>query len=96
MALPKRHISVILPYLNDQLTEDDFHQMVMLCYAVEGCHRSAFPNKADAAIQAYFRQLRQEKCTLYSRRNLSLNQCVGESRTPVSEWLNTGGWREWD
>ena len=60
------------------------------------------PNKkallrARERIREHFREENNKRRTLYNpARNISLNQCIGESKTPVSEWLNVTGWREWD
>ena len=52
--------------------------------------------KALRRIEELTQKQRREQNTLYKRNNISFNQCIGESKTPVSEWLNVSGWREWE
>lgn len=71
--------------------------MVELYYTItqQTTYRPA--KKATEAIREYFAEQRRENNTLYSPyRNISLNQHIGDSRFPVSDWLNISGWQEWD
>jgi len=89
MALPKQHIIILNSFLRETTSEDDFHEMVMICYAVWREARSHREVLARQRIEAFFSQRKAENCTLYNnRRNLSFNQCIGESKWPVSDWLN--------
>ena len=71
--------------------------MVLIC--LEAMQK---PNKKALAvarerIRYYFREESKKQRILYNpSRNISLNQCLGESKTPVSEWLNVTGWQEWE
>ena len=97
MALPEMYIEAILPFLDHPITEDDLHDMISLCYATSSRSKFRFINKATKSIQQFFSERRQERNTLYNPyRNISLNQCIGDSNSPVSDWLNVSDWREWD
>lgn len=97
MTLPKAFIEVILPFLSHQLTEDDFHDMVFLCYSIPTQARDRFVCKATEAIREFFAEQRRKNNTIYNPyRNISLNQCFSDSNSPASDWLITDDWQEWD
>lgn len=89
MVLPKQHVMVLNSFLRETTSEDDFHEMVMICYSVwrEACsHRDVL---AKQRIKSFFSQRKAENCTLYNnRRNLSLDQCIGDSNRPVYDYFN--------
>jgi hypothetical protein len=71
--------------------------MILCCYAAVNDNGHFSKNKALGNIRALAQKQRHEQNTLYNPyRNISLNQCFGDSKTPVSEWLNVSGWREWE
>ena len=87
----------MLPFLYPTLTQDDFHKMIELYYDMKQQGKYQLNERATDAIRKYFVAQRRENNTLYNPyRNISLDQCVGDSQSPVSDWLNTGDWREWD
>lgn len=95
-SLPRSCIKVIVPFLHPKLTEDDFHKMVELYYEVKQQTKCRLIEKAIEAIRGCFAEQRRENNALYNPyRNISLNQCIGDSRSPVSDWLNTNDWQEW-
>ena len=92
MSLPVSYVKTVLPFINPKTTADDFHEMVALC-----CSSEPYPCKAAKAIKEYLAKQRRDNSMLYNqRRNISLDQCIGDSRNPVSDWLNLSDWREWD
>lgn len=76
----------MIPFLTAELSEDDFQELVMICYQTQAVSKRDFDLRAASAIRAYFSS-RKAEC-IRSKRNLSLDQCIGESKVPVSEWLN--------
>lgn len=89
MALPKQHVMVLNSFLRETTSEDDFHEMVMICYSVWREARSHRDVLAKQRIKSFFSQRKAENCTLYNnRRNLSLDQCIGDSNRPVYDYFN--------
>ena len=96
-VLPRAVREAITPFLRSGISLDDFHEMVLICLEVMQKPNKKALSFAQEQIRYYFREERQKHRILYNpSRNISLNQCIGESKTPVSEWLNVTGWREWD
>ena len=54
MALPKQHIIILNSFLRETTSEDDFHEMVMICYAVWREARSHREVLARQRIEAFF------------------------------------------
>lgn len=73
--------------------EDYFSTLVLLCLEAD-CGRSSsagFPARASRLIRAELETRRQETQKLYNPfRNLCLDQCYGDSRTPLGAWLDLG------
>ena len=97
MALPKKYLEAILPFLHGYLSQDDFHQMILLCYESPAQSSKRFVDKTILFIREHFAHQRRINHILYNPYlNISFNQCIGTSKSPVSEWLNASDWREWD
>lgn len=97
MSLPKEYIPVINQFLTEATTEDDLHEMIACCCEAWNGNKRNPTARAKAAIACVFEKERRDANTLYNQyRNISLNQCFGESKTQISEWLNLSDWREWD
>ena len=89
MELPPIHIETLLPLIDAGTTEDDFHEMVMFCYMMNHDHSKERIEKVRCEIELSFKEIRKENNILYNpHRNISLDQCIGNSKTPVSEWMN--------
>lgn len=87
MALPKQHVMVLNSFLRETTSEDDFHEMVMICYAVwrdAHSHRDAL---AKQRIKSFFSTKSKDYFNLY-RNALSLDQCIGDSSRPVYDYFN--------
>lgn len=76
----------MIPFLKAELSEDDFQELVMICYQTQAASKRNFDLHAASAMRAYISSRKAE--SIRSKRNLSLDQCIGESKVPVSEWLN--------
>ena len=88
IALPRQYLAVLNEYLYPYTTEDDFQQMVLLCCEV---WRKKCKNKHETAHRFTQRDLaerKKETNRLYSRRNISFDQHIGDSKWPVSDWFN--------
>jgi len=88
MALHVVHVETLLPYLNENTDEEQFNEMVCVCYEQNRSFMRSRINATRQAIDDILREKRYEKYTLYSSRNISFNQCIGNSKVPVSEWLD--------
>jgi hypothetical protein len=97
ISLPKAVREAITPFLRPGISLDDLHEMELICLEEMQKPKKKALSFAQERIRSHFREEANKQRILYNpSRNISLNQCVGESKTPVSEWLNTTGWREWD
>ena len=97
MELPEIYINVMIPFLNHQLTEDNFHEIIAICYAVPTHKRDRFNDRATKAIRNFLTEQQRENNILYNpHRNISLNQSFDNGRSLVSDWLNVSDWKEWD
>lgn len=98
MAVSVDCLYPILPFLDKHNTEDDVHEMVAICLEVYYTEKKRNAEHiVKERISSYFKQRNQETNKLYNPwRNISIDQCFGESGMPVSEWINLTGWREWD
>ena len=84
-------------YISDYTNEDVFHDLIVCSYeAVSESGRFA-KLMAQRNIESLSQKQKKEINKLYNPyRNISLDQCFGESRTVASEWLNVSAWKEWD
>ena len=93
--LPPRFLPVIaqFPFRGNSIgiTEksDFFHQLVESCYALQNLHpQSRFFSTVCAEIQLEIAESRRENSRLYNPyRNLCLNKCYGESKTPLIDYF---------
>ena len=70
------------------MTLDDFHEMALICLEEMKEPNKKAISSAQKRIRDHFREERHKQRILYNpSRNISLNECIGESKTPVSEWL---------
>lgn len=77
--------------------EDAFHNMIMCCYEAVNENGHFSKQKAFINMRALIQKQKHDQNTLYNPyRNISLDQCFGDSKTPVSEWLNVTDWKEWE
>jgi len=87
--------AVIHPFLNTYTTQDVLHEMIVCCYEAISQKNIFSKSKATKNIKEMLKRRREEYYKLYNpHRNLSLNQCLGESTTPISEWMNLSKWLE--
>ena len=97
MELSEKHLNVLLDFLSELTTEDEFHEMILCCYEAWKVQKRSPANYARAAIADGIKKRKHEAATLYNkRRNISLDQCFGESKTPAANILNLSDWREWE
>ncbi len=96
--MPQKIRKVIIPFLTEKTTEDQFHDMILCCYEIAaGGRHNSFANEAKQQIMEMQKEERKRDNAINNPyRNFSLNQCFGDSKTPVSEWLIPPGQSEWD
>lgn len=83
--------------MSELTTEDELHEMIVCCYEAWDNKRKNPASIARKAISEGIRRRKYEAATLYNgRRNISLNQSFGDSKTPASDFLNLSEWQEWD
>lgn len=70
--------------------EDFFSSLILYCYEADTSRsRSQFFTRACHKIDAMLCKRRKETAKLYNPyRNLYLDKCYGESKTPLGEWMN--------
>ena len=73
------------------------HDLILCCYEAIGDNGRFSGRKASQIIDTMKKKKSSDRNKLYNPyRNISLDQCIGESKTPVSEWLNITDWKEWE
>ena len=83
-------------YISDYTNEDTFHDLIVCCYEAVSESGRFSKTKARRNIESLSRKQKNEINKLYNPyRNVSLDQCFGESRTAASEWLSVSDWQEW-
>ncbi|MEA4911555.1 MAG: hypothetical protein VB092_02950 [Oscillospiraceae bacterium] len=96
--MPKEFAFIISPFLQEKLSEDEFQECV-LAYCAE-MHTNGKASRRDRVrerIRKSTAERRREENAIYNPyRNISLNQCFGESKVPISEWMNLTDWKEWE
>lgn len=72
------------------IDEEDFFENLVL-YCEEADHTASggrFRDRAFRIVETALRKQRQEASKLYNPyRNLYLDKCYGESKTPLGEWM---------
>ena len=97
MTLPSAMRTVILPYIVESTNQDFLHDLIVCCYEALNERKAFSKLRAKQIIDTMIRERNRENNILYNRfRNISINQCIGESKVPVSEWMNLSEWREWE
>ena len=97
MILPLPMREVIIPRITASTDQDLLHEMIVCCYEVASEYKLFSKAKAVLKIDTMIHIRNRENSILYNPyRNISLNQCVGESHVPVSEWINLSDWQEWE
>jgi hypothetical protein len=97
MMLPSAMRKVILPYITEYTDQDFLHDLIVCCYEAMNERKAFSKFRAKQIIDTMIRERNRENNILYNPfRNISINQCFGESKVPVSEWMNLSEWREWD
>ena len=91
-VLPKEFIDVLALYAeNAYINEDDFRDMMTICYEVASVmHKKAgFKGMAIKKIDEYLYEKRQEERRLYNPyKNLFLDKCYGDSKVPLGVWMD--------
>ena len=69
--------------------EDFFENLVLYCEKADhAASGGRFRDSAFRIVEAALREQRQEASKLYNPyRNLYLDKCYGESKTPLGEWM---------
>lgn len=85
-------------FMTASTSEDFFHEMIVCCYnAKEKYCGNTFFKHVHSLISEVIKKQNNETQYLYnSHKNISINQCISDSKTPVSDWLNLSDWSEWE
>ena len=77
------------PSLHLDIKQDFFENLVLYCEEADhAASGGKFRDRALCIVKAALREQRQEASKLYnSYRNLYLDKCYGESKTPLGEWM---------
>lgn len=97
MALSCECIPAILPFLHNYTTEDAFHDMIT-CYfeSIQNSSKNAITQTRKIITDKIKEQNRIRSILYNPYRNISLDHPLGNSNTPVSDWMNVSKWKEWD
>ena len=87
----------IAQFLTESTSKDLFHEMIVCCYTVQKEHNgNSFSKHIYDLISEMIKKRKRETQRLYnSYRNISLNQYIGDSKYPVSDWLDLSNWDKW-
>ncbi len=86
-----------MPFLDLRTDPDQLHDMIVFCLEEGSRSKAAFKLIVRKRIEELIREKKRVDNHLYNPyRNISLNQCCGDSKTPASEWLNLSGKQEWE
>jgi len=97
MGLSENYLNVLLDFLSELTTEDALQEMLLCCCEAWEVQKRNPADHARAAIADGIKKRKFEASTLYNKhRNISLDQCFGESKTPAADFLNLSEWREWE
>ena len=98
MALPHEFVLAISPFMTESTSEDFLHEMIVCCYSIKEIYKGKkLVEYAYKSISEIIKKENKEVRYLYNPyKNISLDQCVGDSIKPVSDWLNVSTWSEWD
>lgn len=97
LALPKEFAFIAEPFLDAGIDEDHFQDLVLAYYSA----RKVSPKKnryteIRSHVQMMLKEHNRADNILYNpHRNISLNQCFGDSNAPAADWLNLTDWEEW-
>ena len=96
-SLSSKTLNVIVPLLTEKTTEDQLHDMILCCYEILADGKPGFVKRAVALISKRQQEEKKKNNAIYNPyRNISFNQCLGESNMPVSDWLMLPEQSEWD
>ena len=87
----------ISPFITESISEDFFHDIVICCLSAEAKYRGdRFVECVSNLISEVIKKKNDEARDLYNPyKNISIDQCIGDSKIPVSDWLNLSDWSEW-
>jgi ribosomal protein S3AE len=96
--LPRVFVVAITQFLTESTSKDLFHEMIVCCYTVEKEHKgNNFSKYVYSLISETIKKRNRETHHLYNpHRNISLDQYIGNSKHPVSDWLDLSNWDKWE
>lgn len=78
-----------------QLEEDFFAELILQCREAESCSGGSFLERDCRAIDADLHERMLQARKLYNPyRNLYLDKCYGESKTPLGAWMDFSKYEE--
>lgn len=78
-----------------QLEEDFFAELILQCREAEFCSGGSFLERDCRAIDADLHERMLQARKLYNPyRNLYLDKCYGESKTPLGAWMDFSKYEE--
>lgn len=64
-------------------------ELVLCCEEFKQLHGKAFAKRVCSTVEAHLCEERQKARKLYNPyRNLFLDKCYGDSKTPLVDWIN--------
>ena len=92
--LPRKYDTILAryPYKNGPCSMDEadfFMELVLCCEEFKQLHGKAFLKRVCSTVEAHLCEERQKARKLYNPyRNLFLDKCYGDSKTPLVDWIN--------
>ena len=88
--LPQECVLAISPFITESTSQDFFHDIIVYSLdAWERCRGDKFTECVANLISGAIKKKNDETRNLYNPyKNISIDQCIGDSKAPVSEWLN--------
>ena len=85
--MPRVYLETMLPFLHYGISQDRLHELIEICYSENPCQQKLNIDRTRKKIRAVLNEQYRKNRILYSKRNISLNQTLGDSDTPVEGWL---------
>ena len=87
----------ISPFITESTSVDFFHDMIVCCLSAKGKYKGdRFIERVSNLIFEASKKRNDEIHYLYNPyKNISINQCIGDGKIPVSDWLNLSDWFKW-
>ncbi len=97
-TLPKECVLAISPFITESTSSDFFHDIIICSLSTWRKYKGdRFTERVTNLISEIIKRKSDETRNLYNpHKNISIDQCIGDSKVPVSDWFNLTNWSEWE